>query len=134
MSEVATLVKFDTQKLQEELARVGKLNIDNMAFGAVELDARATILRYNKAEGDITGRNPAAVIGKNFFSDVAPCTRHPDFHGRFQDLVAGKIGSAKFDFTFDYQMKPTRVSVIMNKSVVKNDKGEHTYWVFVKRL
>lgn len=124
---------FDTDKLRDLLGKTGKLAIDKMAFGAIELDASGKILSYNKAEGDITGRDPKAQVGKRFFDEVAPCTKHPDFHGRFLQLVSGAIPNAKFDFVFDYQMRPTKVQILMSKSLVKKNDA-HTYWVFVKRI
>jgi photoactive yellow protein len=103
--------------------------IDSLAFGAVQLDASGKILAYNAAEGDITGRDPKSVIGKNFFQDVAPCTATKEFQGVFTEGVkSGKL-AAIFDYVFNYKMQPTQVRVHMKKALV----GE-TYWIFVKRL
>jgi photoactive yellow protein len=63
---------FDTDRLQDLLGKTGKLALEKMAFGAIELDATGRILSYNKAEGDITGRDPKGQVGKRFFDEVAP--------------------------------------------------------------
>jgi len=86
-------------------------------------------LRYNEAEGAITGRDPKAVIGKNFFQEVAPCTDGPEFRGRFRDGVASGDLNITFEYLFTFQMRPTKVSVRMKKSLTGD-----SYWVFVKRL
>jgi hypothetical protein len=44
------------------------------------VDASGTILKYNATEGAITGRDPKAVLGRNFFRDVAPCTTKVKVH------------------------------------------------------
>lgn len=122
-------LKFGADDIENSLAKMSDDELDQVAFGAIELDKNGTVLKYNAAEGDITGRDPKAVIGKNFFSEVAPCTFRPEFKGRFDEGVKSGDLSAMFEYTFDYNMQPTRVKVQMKKAL----SGD-TYWVFVKRL
>ncbi|MBS4048883.1 MAG: photoactive yellow protein [Alphaproteobacteria bacterium] len=124
-----TIVEFGKDDIQNTLAKMSAAEINNLAFGAVQLDAKGVILQYNMAEGAITGRDPKAVIGKNFFTEVAPCTNTPAFKGAFDAGVkAGKL-SVMIDYTFDYNMQPTKVKVQMKNAVIGD-----SYWVFVKRL
>jgi photoactive yellow protein len=81
--------------------------INDIAFGAIQLDGQGKIIQYNAAEGDITGRNPDEVVGKNFFRDVAPCTNSPEFKGRFDQGVQSGDLNTMFEYVFDYEMKPT---------------------------
>jgi photoactive yellow protein len=128
------LVKFNDKDIQQLLTNVDQKKIDAMAFGAVELDATGKILSYNMAEGQIVGRKPTDVIGKNFFDEVAPCTKSPEFYGLFTEIVrTNRDTFDKFQFVFDYKMQPTKVSVMMARSVTKTN-GAYTYWVFVKRM
>ena len=71
------VTRFGTDDMNNVLARMNDDDLNGLAFGAVQLDMNGTILKYNAAEADITGRDVNQVIGKNFFSDVAPCTRRP---------------------------------------------------------
>ncbi len=121
-------VKFGEDDLENKLAKMSEKDIDGLSFGAIELDARGNIKRYNSAEGEITGRDPKSVIGKNFFDDVAPCTKSPEFFGKFQEGVKSDNLNVLFEYRFDYQMTPTKVKVHMKKSL----SGD-SYWVFVKR-
>ena len=123
------LVQFDQDDIENVLSRLDDGQIDDLAFGAIQLDRDGKILSYSQREGTITGRDPKAVIGKNFFEDVAPCTRRPEFHGRFKDGVASGKLSVIFDYVFDYKMNPTRVRVHMKNALVGD-----SYWVLVKRL
>jgi len=124
------LVKFDSADIGNQLAKMSDSDIEKLAFGAINLDSQGKILKYNKAEGEITGRNPSEVIGKNFFTEVAPCTNSREFYGKFKEGVkSGKL-STMFEYTFDYKMKPTKVKVHMKKALGNED----SYWVFVKRL
>ena len=66
------LVGFNKADIDNVLSKMSSHDIDKLAFGAVELDRNGTVLRYNAAEGAITGRNPATVLGKNFFREWLP--------------------------------------------------------------
>jgi photoactive yellow protein len=115
-------------ELDNVLARMNPNEIDKLAFGAIQLDADGKILFYNSAEGQITGRNPQDVMGKNFFRDVAPCTNSPKFYGVFKAGVAAGNLDTMFEYIFDYKMKPTKVRVHLKKAINGN-----SYWVIVRR-
>jgi photoactive yellow protein len=127
------LVKFDSENPANELAKMDDAEIDDLAFGAIEIDHSGKILRYNAAEGDISGRDPDEVIGKDFFTEVAPCTDTEDFRGRFQKGTESGHLDVQINYTFDYQMAPTQVRVRMQESP-QGDDYWNTYWIFVKRL
>ena len=122
-------VAFGSQDIENSLAKMNESDLDNLAFGAIQLDGDGNILQYNAAEGDITGRDPKEVIGKNFFKEVAPCTDSPEFFGKFKEGVAAGNLNTMFEYTFDYQMTPTKVKVHIKKALAGD-----SYWVFVKRV
>jgi len=121
-------VQFGTDDIENTLSSMKDSDLDSLAFGAIQLDADGKILQYNAAEGDITGRDPKAVIGKNFFKEVAPCTDSKDFAGRFREGVKSGDLNTMFEYTFDYQMQPTKVKVHMKKALTGD-----SYWILVKR-
>ena len=122
-------VTFGADDIQNSLSNMDGKAIDNLAFGAIQLDKNGKVLTYNKMEGAITGRDPKQSIGKNFFTEVAPCTNTPKFAGAFRAGVASGDLNTLFEYTFDYNMKPTKVQVHMKKSI----SGD-SFWVFVKRV
>lgn len=123
------IINFGTDDIDNHLAKLDDTQLNDLAFGAILLDGAGTIISYNAAEGEITGRDPQQVIGCNFFDEVAPCTNDASFYGRFQEGVErGKL-NALFQYTFDYQMRPTRVRVQM-----KNAQEPDRYWILVQRV
>ncbi|EWG99527.1 photoactive yellow protein [Halomonas sp. BC04] len=122
-------VIFGSDDIENSLAKMDDKKLDSLAFGAIQLDAAGKIMQYNAAEGSITGRDPKSVIGKNFFTDVAPCTQSKEFQGRFKEGVKNDDLNTMFEYIFDYQMKPTKVKVHMKKALTGD-----SYWIFVKRL
>lgn len=122
-------VGFGKDDIDNVLAKLSAREVDELAFGAVQLDAKGTILQYNAAEASITGRAQKDVIGKNFFREVAPCTNAPKFKGVFDTGVRKGELNTMFEYVFDYNMAPTKVKIHMKKAI-----GDDSYWIFVKRL
>ncbi len=123
------MVRFGSDDIANVLSNMSDQQLDGLAFGAIQLDRNGKILSYNAAEGDITGRDPAAVIGRNFFTEVAPCTNSPEFFGVFREGVRNDDLNTLFEYVFDYEMRPTKVKVHMKKAL----SGD-SFWIFVKRL
>ena len=122
-------LSFDQDDIENVLAQLDNSQIDALAFGAIQLDRDGKVLAFSRTESEMTNRDPKDVIGKDFFNEVAPCTRRPEFYGAFQKGVEeGKL-STVFDYVFDYKMNPTKVRVHMKKAMVGD-----SYWVLVKRL
>lgn len=122
-------IQFGSGDIDNVIEKLSASEIDRLAFGAVQLDKAGNIIQYNSAEGQITGRDPKTMIGKNFFRDVAPCTNTPTFKGEFDKGVKSGNLATIFEYTFNYNMKPTKVKVHMKKAITGD-----SYWVFVKRL
>jgi photoactive yellow protein len=123
------LVTFGKTDIENVLAKLNPAQINQLAFGAVEVDATGKILKYNATEGAITGRDPKAVIGRNFFRDVAPCTNRPAFKGIFDAGVQSGNLNTIFEYVFDNKMAATKVKVHMKRAL-----SGQTYWIFVKRV
>ena len=129
MTTSLNIVGFGKDDIENVLSKMTSREVDQLAFGAVQLDGRGTILQYNAAEASITGRNQKDVIGKNFFRDVAPCTGTLAFKGVFDKGVREGNLNTMFEYTFDYNMSPTKVKIHMKKAIAGD-----SYWIFVKRL
>lgn len=99
-----------------EPARIDRLDdaaLDELPFGVICLAGDGLILRYNVAEGRLARLDPNTVVGRNFFTDVAPCTYTEDFYGRFKAFVDGRLtaASARFTYVFDFKFGAQEVEV-----------------------
>lgn len=96
------------------------------------MDRTGGILHYNAAEGDVSGRDPAEMVGKNFFEDVAQCFDTREFKGRFRKGVeSGGEFDIRLNYTFDYRMTPTQVRT---QRSAKREEYRDTRFIFAKRL
>src|SRR4051794_36005701 len=92
-----------TLKEIESVEKMQENDLDTLPFGAIRLDTNGKVLSYNAAEAKLTGRDPKRVIGRNFFTQVAPCTNVQAFAGRFREGVAQKKMHVIFPYRFDFE-------------------------------
>ncbi|HET8798033.1 MAG TPA: photoactive yellow protein, partial [Thermoanaerobaculia bacterium] len=118
---------MDTLRDLEKIDRMSEAELDELPFGAIRLDRNGVILSYNMTESKLTGRRRERVIGRNFFTEVAPCTNVQSFAGRFREGVAKGELHAIFPYRFDFEMAPRDVTVTLFYS-----KQTGTAWVFVR--
>lgn len=100
----------------ETLLRLGRADVDDLPYGLVLLDASGNILLYNRYEASMSRHPPEAVLGKNWFHEVAPCTRVNAFYGRFCDFLAGNEPSIAFWFWFHFLHGSQLVDVVFLRS------------------
>jgi photoactive yellow protein len=90
--------------------------IDELPFGLIELDEAGTVRAYNRAEAELARVHPADVLGRNFFTKVAPCTAVKEFQGRFQSFLADadlpELRQFYFTFHFEHGATDVRISML----------------------
>jgi photoactive yellow protein len=91
--------------------------LDALPYGMVQLDSTGRVLRYSSEESRLSGRAAAECVGRDFFHDVAPCTRVAEFYGRFRDGVSARQLDAVFTFRFAFT-PPKEVRIHMFYSAV----------------
>lgn len=103
---------FDAPDLFDALNAASAEELEEAPFGVVRMNAAMEVLVYNRTEAMLSGLDPAWVLGKHFFSQIAPCT---DNH-----LVAAKYRRATdldehLDYVLAFHMRPTRVKLRLLK-------------------
>ncbi|MFK7930346.1 MAG: PAS domain-containing protein [Myxococcota bacterium] len=99
-----------------QIQRLAPEQLDQLPYGVVTLDTRGKVVGYNDTESRLVGLPRDAVIGRNFFSEVAPCTRIKEFEGRFMEVAAssGALPMTTFDFVFRFAAGDQRVTVLVS--------------------
>jgi photoactive yellow protein len=125
------MINYEGVNLAELLPRIPDSIKDGLPFGLVKLDLTGKILEYNMAESELTGVSADWAIGKNFFDEVALCTKTQAFYGRFVEGVKRGFLNAVFDYTFDHQEIATKVKVHM--VTIPNHLGQKNVMILVRR-
>jgi photoactive yellow protein len=121
-------MSFVPAEVLNTLSTLNRNQADSHDFGIVKVDDTGLIQMYNKYESELAGIRPADAEGKNFFTQVAPCTNNRLFYGRFKEgIQAGNLDIA-LPYTFTYKMRPTNVQIHMYR-----DASTKTNWVLVKK-
>ncbi len=119
-------MSFVSPQILNQLPTLSPSTADSQPFGIVKMDDNGNIQMYNKWEADLAGIAQASAIGKNFFTQIAPCTNNRLVHGKFKDGVAKGELDTEFGYTFTYKMKPTNVVLRLVRHAASG-----TNWVFV---
>lgn len=96
-------------------AALSRDDLDSFAFGVILLDRQLTVTGYNRAESELSGLEPASVLGRRLFTEVAPCMNTTQIAGRFD-------ATTEHDETFDYmlsvrmRMTPVRIRILNDPS------------------
>lgn len=109
-----------------KLPHVDRSAADAAGFGIVHMDDTGIIKLYNRWESEMAGVPVSSAEGRNFFTQVAPCTNNRLVFGRFKEGVAKGELDAEFNYTFTYKMKPTNVQLRLLRH-----QPSSTNWLFV---
>lgn len=145
------------RRVEEAIAAA---EIDELVLGVFEVDKSGKIVRYISAtcgpirghglrsrearlarslgctteEGDITTqRDPAEMLGKNFFKEVAPSVFAEELEGFFRKGVESGHLDIRVSYTIDQGMDRIQVRVKMERAP-RADEQWDTYWIIVKRV
>jgi photoactive yellow protein len=97
----------------QDIPDIDFATLDLLPYGIIVVDEEGIILYYNAREEEIANRQREDVLGKNFFSEVAPCTQVQEFYGRFKETMhrAGLV--AEFHFNFPFPGRPREVEITL---------------------
>ena len=100
--------------------------LDRLPYGMIQLDRTGRILNYNAVESKLASLRKEDAIGKQFFTEIAPCTKVQEFHGRFKEGVIREALDTSFRFHFAFKQSPRDVTVRLLYS-----KRTRTVWVLI---
>lgn len=101
--------------------------LDSLPFGVIKLDREGKILHYNDYESKLAGVEKSKALGRNFFTEIAPCTDVKAFHGRFKEGVARAELYETFRYHFAFKKNPRDVTVTLFYSKITGST-----WVFIR--
>lgn len=98
--------------LSQSVPDIDFATLDLLPYGIIVVDQAGTIVYYNEREQQIAGRVRSEVVGRNFFTEIAPCTQVAAFQGRFREVMAAPgEGVVRFDFRFPFPDRPRDVAI-----------------------
>jgi photoactive yellow protein len=99
-------VTFDDDEAYEWLLAASESTIDDAGFGVIAMDHEHRVVFYNRFESSLSGLSSERVVGRHFFSEIAPCTNNFMVAHRFE---TEDVLDATIDYVFTLRMTPTPV-------------------------
>jgi photoactive yellow protein len=116
----------DPLALLEAADHMTPADLDKLPYGMIQLDGSGRILKYNAVESRLASLDQQQQLGRNFFSEVAPCTKVQAFYGRFKEGVVREQLDTTFTFHFAFKQQPRDVTVRMLYS-----RRTRSVWVMI---
>lgn len=126
MASIDTAPRADVLGKADVLAEA---DLDQLPVGMIQLGRDGTVLKFNQTESDLARVAKGEALGKNFFDDVAPCTKVQEFYGKFLEGVEARALHTVFNYEFkfrDGRRKDVVISMFYSTST-------DTVWVMVER-
>jgi photoactive yellow protein len=118
---------IDSPGLAAAIEALSEQQINNLPYGAIRLDETGRVVFYNDTERQQSGLRKE-VLGRNFFTEIAPCLNTPRYRGRIDEaLQAGRLDVA-FDEIAD--LPNGQADVPMHVRVLANQGGG--CWIFMQ--
>ncbi len=97
---------FTDPGLFDWLISATAVELDTLGYGVIAMTLDGTVEAYNLTESRLAALTPERVIGKNFFTSVAPCTNNFMVAHRFQ--TENEL-DAVIDYVLTLRMRPQKV-------------------------
>ncbi|MBX2811747.1 MAG: helix-turn-helix domain-containing protein [Myxococcales bacterium] len=110
-------------------ARLPKMTpkeLDSLSVGVVQVDDEGCVLFYSRRESEFSGVPLEQARGKNFFTEVAPCTNNRLVYEPFREGVARDHLDLSIEYTLSVYMSPTDVHLRLYR-----DSETRTNWIVI---
>jgi photoactive yellow protein len=101
----------DCNQVSTGIPGLDKEELNKLPFGVIELNRNGEIIAFNQAEASLSRRAQTEAIGKNFFSEIAPCSNVKEFHGRFEEFLDSDNLSERFDYAYYFGADVVNVQI-----------------------
>lgn len=119
---------FVPNELFPMLGKITRNDADACDFGVLQLDDAGKVIFCNKYQSELAGIPASHYDGKNWFTQIAPCTNNGLVFGMFKKSVAAGSMNTVFPYTFTFKMKPTNVKIHFYR-----DQGSGRNFAFIAR-
>ncbi len=102
---------FVPNELFPMLGNLSRNDADSCDFGIIQLDDSGKVIMVNRYQSELGGVPVSQFEGRNWFTQIAPCTNNGLVFGMFKKGVASGNMNTVFPYTFTFKMKPTNVKI-----------------------
>jgi|GEM_PF-961972 len=120
---------YEATKLAHLIDEFTDEQIDRLPVGVIKLDREGFIEKYNAVEGAFSGLLSIEAVGKNYFTEIAPCVELTSFQEKFKAHVDDGTLDEFFDFIFNFPRRPMNVRIHLKSSRTHDGAWAFIHWV-----
>ncbi len=120
-------ISFEDGDIETKAMHADESTLNSVDFGVIQVDNDGIVQFFNTYESELSGVDPSHAKGKNFFTELAPCSNNRLFRGRFKEGIRKGELDDRFTYTYTYKMRPTLVEVRLCRS------SDGRNWIFVQK-
>jgi photoactive yellow protein len=94
-----------------------------LPFGLLELDAAGTVIRYSPAAEQHSPVSPQDILGRNFFTEVAPYNQVSEVKSRFLSFMANGDTVQKFSIICPSDEKNVKIQIMLARVTERLEQG-----------
>ncbi len=108
-----SVMEFSSPDIGIALEAADETSLDALDYGVIRMKLDGLVVAYNAYESRVAGLSPARVLGKNFFTEVAPCTNNFMVASRFEECA---VLDEQLPYVFTLKMRPRKVELRLVKA------------------
>lgn len=105
---------FSDPDIGSALACCDDAALDALDFGVIRMTLNGVVDYYNAWESRFAGLTPARVVGRHFFTTVAPCTNNYLVASRYEECATL---DERLPYVFTVKMRPRNVELRLVKAL-----------------
>ena len=118
---------FETLATAARAESAAPAELDGWPFGVIRLDREGHVLFHSQSEKRLSGFGDREVLGRDFFTSIAPCMNNPMFRGRIAQAQRAGAFAMEFSYVGDFADASRPLQVRIESA---SDGG---LWIFMKR-
>ena len=121
-------MELEDERLPERVEQLSLQAIDALPFGVVRLDAMGKVTYYSKTEAEQSGFGDRRAIGRDFFTQMAPCLATPELMRRIAEARRAGTLDITFEQVGDFDDADRELRVRVSSATGGG------LWVFLRRI
>jgi len=106
-----------------ETGRTQNSPSQTIPFGLFELDPAGIVIRYSPAAERNDPGLQQNILGRNFFTEIAPVEQVKDFRDRFHVFMTHGEAVQRFTCTFSIERSQIRVQILLARISEQSEDG-----------
>ena len=118
---------IEARELAVRVEAASPQELDALAFGVIRLDDAGNVIFFSRTEAQQSGFGERPAIGRQFWTEIAPCMGTPEFMRRLEQAKRARTLDLTFEQVGDFDDAERQLHV---RLIAATKNG---VWMFIRR-